>query len=79
LNDEGQCYFFEFLDGGELCEVSCGAYNSNYMDIIKDYFDFNDDEFNEKQELKYLLDKEDACGLDRDELVRLEELSQKYD
>lgn len=39
LDDYGQCYYFEYVDkNGELREVSCGSYNFNYEQEIKDYF-----------------------------------------
>ena len=27
IDDYGQCYFFEYLDNGEVKEVCCGSYN----------------------------------------------------
>ena len=39
INDDAQCYFFEYLDeDGYLREVSCGAYCFDYVQEIKDYF-----------------------------------------
>ena len=38
IDDYGQCYFFEYLDNGELKEVCCGSYNLLYMEEIASYF-----------------------------------------
>ena len=41
LDDYGQQYFIEFLnDDGEITEVGCGAYNSNYEDVAKSCIDY---------------------------------------
>lgn len=35
LDDYGQCYFFEYKDKrGDIQEVSCGTYNSQYIEYI---------------------------------------------
>lgn len=40
LDDYGQCYFFEYLDeNNKLVSVSCGSYNSQYLEEIYYYFD----------------------------------------
>ena len=39
LDDYGQQYFFQYVDDtGELKEVGCGSYNTNYRQEIEDYF-----------------------------------------
>lgn len=39
-DDYGQCYFFKFLDKkGRPHEHSCGTYNLNYEQEVKDYID----------------------------------------
>ena len=38
IDDYGQCYFFEYLDNGELKEVCCSPYNLLYMEEIASYF-----------------------------------------
>jgi len=38
LNDYGQCYWFQWVDNGELKSNSCGTYNSNYREEIEEYF-----------------------------------------
>jgi len=38
LDDYGQCYYFEYVDeNGQLQEMSCGSYNFNYKQEIKDF------------------------------------------
>ena len=35
-DDYGQQYFLEYTDrNGKIHEIGCGAYNTNYMDIIE--------------------------------------------
>ena len=41
VDDNGQQFFLEFVnDRGELIEVGCGAYNSNYGDEAKSIIDY---------------------------------------
>ena len=41
VDDNGQQFFLEFVnDRGELIEVGCGAYNSNYEDEAKSIIDY---------------------------------------
>jgi hypothetical protein len=36
MDDYGQQYFIEYVnDNGELVEVGCGAYNTDYEDVAK--------------------------------------------
>ena len=41
MDDYGQCYFIEYLneDTGELVEVGCGSYNSDYKSVAKAQID----------------------------------------
>ena len=40
IDDYGQQYFIEFVnDEGELKEISCGAYNSDYEGVAKSMID----------------------------------------
>lgn len=40
IDDYGQQYFIEFVnDKGELKEISCGAYNSDYEGVAKSIID----------------------------------------
>lgn len=39
-DDYGQCYYFEYVnEDGELEEMSCGSYNFNWEQEVRDYFD----------------------------------------
>lgn len=38
LDDAGQSYILEYMDKGEIKEVSCGSYNTNYMWCIEELF-----------------------------------------
>jgi len=38
MNDYGQCYWFQWLENGELKDMSCGTYNTDYKEFIEDYF-----------------------------------------
>lgn len=40
MDDYGQQYFLEYIDeDGNLAEVGCGAYNTNYEDVAKGIID----------------------------------------
>lgn len=34
IDDYGQCYYFEWFDGKDMHEESCGAYNTDYVGYI---------------------------------------------
>lgn len=39
LDDAGQQYFLEYVnDSGELVEVGCGSYNTDYMEVVESYW-----------------------------------------
>lgn len=39
LDDYGQSYYLEYVnEDGQLVEVSCGTYNTDYMRTIEEYF-----------------------------------------
>lgn len=33
-DDAGQCYFFTYINGEEIVEQTCGAYNTDFLDYI---------------------------------------------
>ena len=61
MDDYGQQYFIEYVDGnGELTEVGCGAYNFDIEDVAKSIIDYErhsreiwgDEEWEEMQKAK---------------------------
>lgn len=53
IDDYGQCYFFEYIDGnGNKRKIGCGSYNPNYKEEIAGYFGVNEEDIkliNEKR------------------------------
>lgn len=38
MDDNGQQYFLQYVEGDQLIEVGCGAYNENYQSYIEHLF-----------------------------------------
>lgn len=63
MDDYGQQYFLEYLaDNGELTEVGCGAYETDYVDFAKSFLDYRRyliEKFGEEEVIKMEKEREE--------------------